>query len=316
MRGGKFLNNCRMAELHAKEAPGAHLGAGDLRGAVRPHQGRQDLPAQLRRPRVPAARARRRPHRPGADPHPAAEDRVAAAGGLHARPATTSRGSGSSPRPRSPSCSRPTGGSPAASATTARPAVRPLRGAGGRAGHRRGRQDLPGHVELLGVHRRRARAGPARRRDADQHGVPAVPPDRHGLAAVGQGHPGHRVGARRRRCAARTPRASGSCSTTSPTSSGTSTRRPRRRPTAGTPTRTTTGARRSCCPATRSPARSTPRSRPAGARPHGGVFLDIASRLPPRRSRSGCRRCTTSSRSWPTSTSPRSRWRSGRPATT
>ena len=51
--------------------------------------------------------------------------------------------------------------------------------------------------------------------------------------------------------------------------------------------------------------------------PHGGVFLDISSRLPGRGDHaSGCRRCTTSSRSWPTSTSPRSRWRSGRPATT
>ena len=78
-----------------------------------------------------------------------------------------------------------------------------------------------------------------------------------------------------------TPRASGSCSTTSRTSSTSSTPRPRRRATAGTPTRTTTGARPSCCPATRWPARSTPRSRPAAARPHGGVFLDIASRLPP-----------------------------------
>ena len=52
MRGGKFLNNWRMAELHAKEAPGPGLGAGDLRRAVRPHQGRQDQPAQLRRPRA------------------------------------------------------------------------------------------------------------------------------------------------------------------------------------------------------------------------------------------------------------------------
>ena len=59
----------------------ADLGAGDVRRAVRPHQGRQDLAAQLRRPRVPAAGARRRPDRPGADPHPAAEDRLAAAGG-------------------------------------------------------------------------------------------------------------------------------------------------------------------------------------------------------------------------------------------
>ena len=51
--------------------------------------------------------------------------------------------------------------------------------------------------------------------------------------------------------------------------------------------------------------------------PHGGVFLDIASRRSACRDpRSDCHRCTTSSRSWPTSTSPRSRWRSDRPATT
>ena len=81
MRGGKFLNSWRMAELHAKEAPRAGLGAGDLRRAVRPHPRGQDLPAQLRRPRVPPARARRRPHGPRADPHAAAEDRLPAAGG-------------------------------------------------------------------------------------------------------------------------------------------------------------------------------------------------------------------------------------------
>ena len=80
MRGGKFLNNPRMAELHAQEAPATGLGAGDLRRAVRPHPRRPDQPAQLRRPRVPAAGPRRRPHRPRADPHPAAEDRLAAPG--------------------------------------------------------------------------------------------------------------------------------------------------------------------------------------------------------------------------------------------
>lgn len=37
---------------------------------------------------------------------------------------------------------------------------------------------------------------------------------------------------------------------------------------------------------------------------------------PPRRSSADCPRCTTSSRSWPMSTSRRRRWRSGRPATT
>ena len=51
--------------------------------------------------------------------------------------------------------------------------------------------------------------------------------------------------------------------------------------------------------------------------PHGGVFLDIASRRCRRRDpASACHRCTTSSRSSPTSTSRRSPWRSGRPATT
>ena len=80
--------------------------------------------------------------------------------------------------------------------------LRPLRRAGDRAGHRRGRQELPGHEQLVGVHRRRARPGPARGRHSDQHGVPAVPPHGHGLAAVGEGDPRHRVGPRRRRGAA------------------------------------------------------------------------------------------------------------------
>ena len=47
-----------------------------------------------------------------------------------------------------------------------------------------------------------------------------------------------------------------------------------------------------------------------------GVPGRLLAGCPPRRSSAGCRRCTTSSRSWPTSTSPRSRWRSARPATT
>ena len=75
MRGGKFLNNWRMAELHAKEAPDRVLGARGLGRGVRPDQGRQDQPAELRRARVPAAGPRRRPDRPGDDPHPAAEGR-------------------------------------------------------------------------------------------------------------------------------------------------------------------------------------------------------------------------------------------------
>ena len=125
--------------------------------------------------------------------------------------------------------------------------------------------------------------------DPRQHGVHPVPPDGHGLAAVGQGHPRHRVGARRRRRAARTPRASASCSTTCPTSSAGSTPRPRRRATAGTPTPTTTSGRRSCSPATRSRAPSTPRSRPAAGHrtaassstsPRGARAEEILKKLP------------------------------------
>ena len=101
-----------------------------------------------------------------------------------------------------------------------------------------------------------------------------------------------------------------------PASSASSTPRPRRRPTAGTPTPTTTAARRSCCPATRSPARSTPRSRPAAAPRAAASSSTSRPGCPPTRSARSCRRCTTSSRSWPTSTSRRSRWRSARPATT
>ena len=68
---------------------------------------------------------------------------------------------------------------------------------------------------------------------------------------------------------------------------------------------TTTAGRRSCCPATRSPGRSTPRSRPAAARPPAACSSTSRRGCRPRRSARSCRRCTTSSRSWPTSTSPR-----------
>ncbi len=181
---------------------GPRLGAGDLRGAVRPHPRRQDQPAQLRRPLLPAPRPRRRPHGPGADPHAAAEDRVAAAGRL--------QGVGRL-RVAHQGLPRDHGHRPVQVRRADRRLLRllprhrqlrPVRRAGDRAGHRRGRQELLGHLELLGVHRRRARAGPARRRHPDQHGVPAVPPDGHGLAPVGEGDPGHGVGARRRRSAA------------------------------------------------------------------------------------------------------------------
>src|SRR5512132_1478376 len=113
-----------------------------------------------------------------------------------------------------------------------------------------------------------------------------------------------------------TPRAGGSCSTTSPRCSGPRRPRPRTRPTAGTTTAGTTAAPPTCCPATRSPGPSTPRSRRAGAAPTAGSSWTSPRASRPTTSNGASRRCTTSSRSWPTSTSPGSRWRSGRPATT
>ena len=63
MRGGKMLNNWRMAR--AARPGGARPGA-RARGvgrALRPHLGRPDPAARLRRPPLRPPRSRRRPHR-------------------------------------------------------------------------------------------------------------------------------------------------------------------------------------------------------------------------------------------------------------
>ena len=71
MRGGQYVNNWRMAELHAKEAPD-RVRELEAWGAVFDRtQGRPHPPAQLRRPPLSAARARRRSHRSRDDPHAA-----------------------------------------------------------------------------------------------------------------------------------------------------------------------------------------------------------------------------------------------------
>jgi succinate dehydrogenase/fumarate reductase flavoprotein subunit len=55
---------------------------------------------------------------------------------------------------------------------------------------------VAGHLELLGVHGRRAWPRLPRRCRAHRHGIHPVPPHGHGVAAVGSRHPRHRVGAR------------------------------------------------------------------------------------------------------------------------
>ena len=160
--------------------------AGGLGRRLRSHQGRPHPAAQLRRPPLPAAGARRRSHRPGDDPHAARPRRPPGLQGLHGahdhqavrRRRAHRRRVRLRPRARQPAR---------------------LQGQGHRAGHRRRRPRLQDHQQQLGVHRRRLRAGLRRGRRSDGHGVHPVPPDRDGLAAVGEGHPGDGGGARRGR---------------------------------------------------------------------------------------------------------------------
>ena len=296
---------------------GADLGAGDLRGALRPHQGRQDLAAQLRRPRVPAARARRRPHRPGAHPHPAAEDRLAAAGGLRRAPATTSPGSGSSPRPPSPSCCstatavagafgyyRETGEFVLFEA----PAVVLATGGVGRSYKVTSNSwEYTGDGHALAL---RAGATLINMEFLQFHPTGMVwPPSVRGILVTEsvRGDGGVLQQLRGQAVHVRL--------------------RPRRVPQA------VRGDRGGGRPLVHRPGQQPP---PAGAaaprrgrpghqhRGQGRPGHPGRRRLPRHRhpaagrgtSASACRRCTTSSRSWPTSTSPSSRWRSARPATT
>ena len=63
MRGGQYVNNWRMAELHAQGSARPRPRARGVGRGVRPHPRRPHPAAQLRRPPLSAPRARRRPHR-------------------------------------------------------------------------------------------------------------------------------------------------------------------------------------------------------------------------------------------------------------
>ena len=93
----------------------------------------------------------------------------------------------------------------------------------------------------------------------DRHGVRAVPPDGHGVAAVGARHPRHRRRARRRRRAAQLRGQALHVRLHPPDVRGRDRRHRGRGATAGTTTTSTTAVRPSCCRATRWPGRSTPR---------------------------------------------------------
>ena len=277
MRGGKFLNNWRMAELHAKEAPD-RVWELETYGALfdRTTDGRisQRNFGGHEYPRLAHVG-----DRTGLELIRTLQQKIVSLQQEDVRRDRRLRGAAarSSPSARSPSCSPSDGDrSPAPSATGASragscvfeaPAVVLATGGIGKSF-----KVTVNSWEYTGDgHALALRAGA----HADQHGVRPVPPDRHGLAALGQGHPRHRVGARRRRGAEATPRASASCSTTSPTCSRASTPRPRRR-----------RDRWYKDPENnRRPPELLPRDEVARAinsevkagrgSPHGGVFLDV-----------------------------------------
>ena len=63
MSGGKYLNNWRMAELHAKEAPDRVRELERWGGVFDRTPSGPHVAARVRRPHAPAARPHRRPHR-------------------------------------------------------------------------------------------------------------------------------------------------------------------------------------------------------------------------------------------------------------
>ena len=302
-----MLNNPRMAELHAQEAPD-RVRELEAWGAVfdRTRDGRI-----LQRP-FGGHTHPRLAHvgdRTGLEMIRTLQDRAVAAGhhGLHGvhdhPPADLDRPGAGAPsatggRRASRSSSRPRRSSspPAASAGPTR------------------------SLELVGVLRRRPGPGLPRRRGAHRHGVRPVPSDRDGLAARrprparDRGRPGRgRDPAQQRRRAvhvevpARGPPPRVRRDRRRGRRLGRGARAPARPPTpAGRP---------SCRPGTTSRARSTPRSRRAAAR-RTAACSSTSATCRPSTSGASCPRCTSSSRSWPTSTSRRVRWRSGpRPTT-
>ena len=151
MRGGQYLNNWRMAELHAKEAP-ERVKELEAWGALfdRTADGRI-LQRNFRRPSLSAPRARRRSHGPRADSHAAGPRRASghrrAHGGHRPHAAQGRRSHRRRVRLRPRARSLPS-----------------LQGQGRRAGDGRHRARVQDHVEQLGVHRRRpcvARTTPA-----------------------------------------------------------------------------------------------------------------------------------------------------------
>ncbi len=252
MKGGRYLNQWRMAQLHAMEAPDRVNELEEWGALFDRTRRRANPPAQLRRPQVPAPRARRRPHRPRDDPHaPAARHPL--------RDAACTW----SARSRGSSCDGDrVRGAFGYWRESGRFVV--FQREGGRARDGRHRARVPDQLELVGVHGRRAGARVPRRRGAHGHGVHAVSPDRDGVAAQRPRHAHHRGRSRRRRNAPQQRRQAHHVRLHPRALRQRDGERPRTRPTSGSArarraSRRRRAARRISCRATSSPAPFTPR---------------------------------------------------------
>ena len=246
---------------------------------LRPHARGRDVAARVRRPHPPAARAHRRPHRPRADPHAAGQVRAHQDVDVFMECTITHLLKDGERVAGAFGYWRATGELVA------------LPRAGVRPRDRRHRAVLRGDVELVGVHRRRARARLRGGRRARRHGVRPVPPDRDGLAA-----------GRRAACSSPRPCAARAASSRTRTAS------------ASWSATTRSGMELS----TRDIVARAIYTEVAEGRgtPRGGVYLDV-SHLPARHGAGeAAEHVRTSSTSSPASTSRASRWRSGRRATT
>ena len=303
MRGGKLLNNWRMAQIHAQEAPDRVLELEEWGALFDRTQRRFDFTTRLRRPSIRSPRPRRRSHRTGNDPHLATARGAQRHRRLHGMQSATAAHGRRTDQRRLRLLAR-----------ERQIYFIQMQSRGAR--HRRRRQSVESDVEFLGVHRRRRYHG-----DAD------VGADLMDMEFM-QFHPTGMVWPPSVRGILVTEGVRGDGGTLKNTKNErfmfnyipeffkAETAETIEEAEPGTKTNATTGAHRTCCRATKSHARSIRKSKPAAA--HRTAASSWTSRRAVRRITSAvaCRPCIINSKSWPTSISPKIRWKSARPAIT
>ena len=186
MRGGQYVNNWRMAELHAKEAP-ARVRELEAWGAVFD----RTADGKILQRNFGGHRYPRLAHvgdRTGLEMIRTLQDH-----GMH---------QGMDVHMECTLVSLLKDGRAGGRRVRLRPGARAVQSfscQGGRAGHGRNRPGVQNYQQQLGRNRRRTFAGLPRRRGTGGHGIHPVPPHRNGLAAERAGNSGHRGRSGRRR---------------------------------------------------------------------------------------------------------------------